>query len=220
MHVLNYILKIMIISQKVLSINLMKFQNVNSKLLGLVFTFLIIFLLNSCGPFKYQPVDVKDSPINDADMRKRNIEEGRGFSIPVGKNAGGGNFNFANANELWRATLDILEFTPLSNVDYTGGIIITDWYSSDNNLDQSIKISVQFLTEEIRADGILVKIYERKCQTISSCKVNMLESELNQEIKLAILKKAAQIKAGDLKKKRKEKGEVRIPKNSKDQNRD
>jgi len=207
----------MIIRQKVLSIHLMIFHKVNSKFLYPILTFFMIFFLSSCGPLKFDPVDVKDSPINDADMRKRNIEQGRGFTIPIGKDGkGGGNFNFANANEMWRATLDILEFTPLSNVDYTGGIIITDWYSNDNNLDQSIKISVQFLSEEIRADGLLVKIYEKKCQNISSCKVQMLETDLNQEIKLAILKKAAQIRAGDLKKIRKEKGEVRIPKNSKD----
>ena len=98
---------------------------------------------------RFERADVKDSPINDADMRKRNIEEGRGFSILPGTNNNkGGNFSFGNSNELWRATLDILEFTPLSNVDYGGGIIITDWYSTNNDLDQSIKISVQFLTDE------------------------------------------------------------------------
>ncbi len=181
---------------------------------------IILFLcstLGSCGPLKYEPVDVKDSPINDADMRKRNIEEGRGFTIPVGKNAGSGNFSFGNSNELWRATLDILDFTPLSNVDYGGGIIITDWYSSENNINESIKISIQFLSDEIRADGLLVKIYQKDCVSQSNCAVELIETDLNQEIKLAILKKAAQIKAGDIKKSREGKGEVRIPKNSKDQ---
>ena len=181
---------------------------------------IILFLystLSSCGPLKYEPVDVKDSPINDADMRKRNIEEGRGFTIPIGKNAGSGNFSFGNSNELWRATLDILDFTPLSNVDYGGGIIITDWYSSENNINESIKISIQFLSDEIRADGLLVKIYQKDCVSQSNCAVELIETDLNQEIKLAILKKAAQIKAGDIKKSREGKGEVRIPKNSKDQ---
>ncbi len=181
----------------------------------------ILFLcltLSSCGPFKYERADVKDSPINDADMRKRNIEQGRGFTIPVGKNAGGGgNFSFGNSNELWRATLDILDFTPLSNVDYGGGIIITDWYSSENNLNESIKISIQFLSDEIRADGLLVKIYQKDCVSQLNCAVELIETDLNQEIKLAILKKAAQIKLGDIKKSREGKGEVRVPKNSKDQ---
>ena len=182
---------------------------------------IILFLcstLGSCGPLKYERADVKDSPINDADMRKRNIEQGRGFTIPVGKNAGGGgNFSFGNSNELWRATLDILDFTPLSNVDYGGGIIITDWYSSENNLNESIKISIQFLSDEIRADGLLVKIYQKDCVSQLNCAVELIETDLNQEIKLAILKKAAQIKLGDIKKSREGKGEVKIPKNSKDQ---
>ena len=118
---------------------------------------------------------------------------------------------------MWRATLDILDFTPLSNVDYGGGIIITDWYSSENNINESIKISIQFLSDEIRADGLLVKIYQKDCVSQSNCAVELIETDLNQEIKLAILKKAAQIKAGDIKKSREGKGEVRIPKNSKDQ---
>ena len=104
----------------------------------------------------------------------------------------------------------------MSNVDYGGGVIITDWYSTNNNLDQSIKISVQFLTDELRADGLLIKVYRKNCTTDSKCAVKLIESDLNQEIKLAILKKAAQIKKGDLKKKNEERGEVKIPKNSKD----
>ena len=176
----------------------------------------ISLFLNSCGPLKYERADVKDSPINDAEKRKRNVEQGRGFTLPGTNNSGGGNFSFGNSNELWRATLDILEFTPLSNVDYGGGIIITDWYSAGDNLNQSIKISVQFLTDELRADGLLIKIYQKNCTTESNCAVKLIESDLNQEIKLAILKKAAQIKKGDLKKKNEERGEVIIPKNAKD----
>ena len=187
-----------------------------SILLRLITLLLLTTALASCGPFRYERADVKDSPINDADMRKRNIEQGRGFTIPIGKNSGGGNFSFANANELWRATLDVLDFTPLSNVDYGGGIIITDWYSNENDLDQSIKISVQFLSDEIRADGLLVKIYQKKCNSQTNCAVQTLESDLNQEIKLAILKKASQMQLDNRKKRRKDKGEVKIPKNAKD----
>ena len=186
------------------------------KLSIIILTLFLALSLNSCGPLAFKRADVKDSPINEADKRKRNIEEGRGFNIPIGKNAGGGNFSFANANELWKATLDILEFTPLSNVDYGGGIIITDWYSSETNLSESIKISVQFLSDEIRADGFTVKIYQKNCVADNNCSVKLIETDLSQEIKLAILKKAAQLKISTAKKRRSEKGEVKIPKNSKD----
>ena len=194
----------------------MNYLKLKSFGLSFISILIISLFLNSCGPLKFERADVKDSPINDADMRKRNIEEGRGFKLPGTINNKGGNFSFGNSNELWRATLDILEFTPLSNVDYGGGVIITDWYSTNNNLDQSIKISVQFLTDELRADGLLIKVYQKNCTTDSKCAVKLIESDLNQEIKLAILKKAAQIKKGDLKKKNEERGEVKIPKNSKD----
>ena len=194
----------------------MKYLNFKPFGLSLISILTIFLFLNSCGPLKFERADVKDSPINEADKRKRNIEQGRGFTLPGTNNSGGGNFSFGNSNELWRATLDILEFTPLSNVDYGGGIIITDWYSNNENLNQSIKISVQFLTDELRADGLLIKIYQKNCTTESNCAVKLIESDLNQEIKLAILKKAAQIKKGDLKKKNEERGEVVIPKNAKD----
>ena len=194
----------------------MNYLKLKSFVLSIISILIISLFLNSCGPLKFERADVKDSPINDADMRKRNIEEGRGFKLPGTINNKGGNFSFGNSNELWRATLDILEFTPLSNVDYGGGVIITDWYSTNNNLDQSIKISVQFLTDELRADGLLIKVYQKNCTTDSKCAVKLIESDLNQEIKLAILKKAAQIKKGDLKKKNEQRGEVIIPKNSKD----
>ena len=198
------------------TLNRMSYLKLKTFGLSLISILTIFLFLNSCGPLKFERADVKDSPINEADKRKRNIEQGRGFTLPVGKNATGGNFSFGNSNELWRATLDILEFTPLSNVDYGGGIIITDWYSANDNLNQSIKISVQFLTDELRADGLLIKIYQKNCTTESNCAVKLIESDLNQEIKLAILKKAAQIKKGDLKKKNEERGEVVIPKNAKD----
>ena len=194
----------------------MKYLNFKPFGLSLISILTIFLFLNSCGPLKFERADVKDSPINEADKRKRNIEQGRGFTLPGTNNSGGGNFSFGNSNELWRATLDILEFTPLSNVDYGGGIIITDWYSANDNLDQSIKISVQFLTDELRADALLIKVYQKNCTTDSNCVVKLIESDLNQEIKLAILKKAAQIKKGDLKKKNEERGEVIIPKNAKD----
>ena len=194
----------------------MKYLKLKPFGLSLISILTIFLFLNSCGPLKFERADVKDSPINEADKRKRNIEQGRGFTLPGTNNSGGGTFSFGNSNELWRATLDILEFTPLSNVDYGGGIIITDWYSANDNSNQSIKISVQFLTDELRADGLLIKIYQKNCTTESNCAVKLIESDLNQEIKLAILKKAAQIKKGDLKKKNEERGEVVIPKNAKD----
>ena len=135
------------------------------------------------------------------------MEEGKGITVFGGdKNKGGGDFIFASSNPMWRATLDILDFTPLSNVDYGGGIIITDWYSDETNLDESLKVSVQFLANEIRADGIDIKIFKKECNQSQACKVTPVNNNLNQEIKLAILKRAAKIQRGDKKKQLEESG--------------
>ncbi len=118
-----------------------------------------------------------------------------------GKKGGSGNFQFASSNEMWRATLDLLEFTPLSNVDYSGGVIITDWFSENSEQDP-IKITVRFLASEIRADGLKVIIYKKICkkEDKTNCKTVQDNTTLGNEIKLAILKKAAAIKDGEISK--------------------
>ena len=109
----------------------------------------------------------------------------------VKKRRGTGTFDFATSNEMWRASLELLDFTPLHNVDYSGGIIITDWFSERDDQDP-IKITIRFLSNEIRADGIIVTIHKRICKEkqFDNCKIIKIESTLSQEIKLAILKKA------------------------------
>ena len=172
---------------------------------------LISILFNSCG--FYKRADVKDFPIKDSEKRKKNIDEGRG--VTFGTVLGGkksGKFDFASSNEMWRATIAVLDFAPLINADYGGGIVITDWYSNDGNEDQSIKISVQFLSNEIRADGLDVKVYKKNCNNNQNCKISKIESSINQEIKLAILKKASLIKKNINKKRVEETGGYKIPK--------
>ena len=168
----------------------------------------IFFILQSCG--SWDPPDVKDSPINDADMRKRNIEEGRGITLG-GKKGGSGNFDFATSNEMWRATLQILDFVPLSTADYGGGIIITDWYSDNLDSKESIKIMVNFLSNEIRADGIDIKVYKKICNQNSNCNTRLIKSNISNDIKLAVLKKAAQIKKQDGKKRAKDNNYTIVP---------
>ena len=176
----------------------MKITNFKAKVL--YYSVITLFLLSlasivvSCGPLKPKYTDLRKIPGNPKDKRERNIREGRGFrAMGAFEKKGSGNFQFASSNEMWRATLDLLDFTPLSNVDYSGGIIITDWFneSSDQN---PVKISVRFLSNEIRADGLKVIIYKRICKKIdekNNCKTIKDNTTLGNEIKLAILKKAA-----------------------------
>ena len=117
-------------------------------------------------------------------------DEEKTFSVKINKNKGGV-FDFANANELWRASLDVIDFMPLASVNYSGGIIITDWYSENNNPNESIKISIRFLTNEIRSDALAIKIFNRKCEnSFTNCKFSEVGENLSAEIKKEILKKA------------------------------
>ena len=166
---------------------------------SLIFFLISLFLITSCGLYKRS--DVSDNPINDKDKREKNINEGKGITLGSLKNSGGGNFQFASSNPMWRATIEVLDFVPLTNVDYGGGIIVTDWYGDSASTNESIKIMVQFLSNEIRSDGIKINIYKKDCLSIGSCQTQILQTELNAEIKLAILKKAASLKKDTLKKK-------------------
>ena len=146
------------------------------KKLFTIFTvyFVIFQTLVSCGI--YRPVDAKKYPPQPELRVKNNIEEGRGFRLMTGlKNDGkGGKFEFANANPLWRASLDVIDFMPLASVNYSGGIIITDWYSENNNQSESIKISIRFMTNEIRSDALNIKVFNRKCSdSFLNCKITI-----------------------------------------------
>ena len=164
------------------------------------------FILTSCGIYKRS--DVKDNPVNvDARVRK-NIEEGRGIRFGRGSSQGGV-FDFASSNELWRASIEILDFVPFTNASYSGGIIITDWFSGNSKVENEkrmLKITVRFLTNEIRADALKIFIHEKICKlnTVNDCNVNKISSNLENEIKLAILKKAALLERGAFKKEAKE----------------
>ena len=158
---------------------------------------LLFFLTSSCGIYK--PADARKIDPNVNARVQKNIEEGRGFRIMGGKKKGGGTFEFASSNEMWRASIDLLDFTPFSNVDYSGGIIITDWFSDENSSkNESLKITVRFLSNEIRADGINVIIHKKVCDEKNKCNIKKIDSTLAGEIKLAILKEAAKISQSDM----------------------
>ena len=157
-----------------------------------VLLLLAIFLLNACNG-KFPGADARKFPDDPALRVKKNLEEGRGFKLnDQFGGAKGGKFDFASSNELWRASLDVIDFMPLTSVNYSGGIIITDWYSDENNPNESIKISIRFLTNEIRSDALDVKVFNRTCtNSLINCKVSQTDKVLVSEIKKQILKKAA-----------------------------
>ena len=158
----------------------------------------IIFILLLCSTLL---VSCKGMPGGDArkfpddpKLRiKKNLEEGRGFapSKILNGSGRGGVFEFASSNELWRASLDIIDFMPLTSVNYGGGIIVTDWYSTDQSSNESIKISIRFLSNEIRSDALDIKVFNKKCLTQTNCVISEKSGNITIELKQKILKTAA-----------------------------
>ena len=166
------------------------FNYMPKKIVFFITTILVFSFLNSCGIYK--PSDARTVSPNAKERVKKNLEEGKGISLGklMNEGRGGTNYQFASSNPMWRATLEILDFLPLANVDYSGGIITTDWYNEGTALDESIKITVRFLTNEVRSDGIRIIVHKKRCNLEQSCKITKISSAIEQELQVAILKKA------------------------------
>ena len=150
-------------------------------------------LLNSCGG-KFPGADARKYPDDPKKRIAKNIAEGRSFRAGnlLGSMGGSsGVFEFASSNQLWRASLDIIDFMPLTSVNYSGGIIITDWYSTDQSSNESIKISIRFLSNEIRSDALDIKVFNKKCLTQTNCVISERSGNITIELKEKILKTAA-----------------------------
>ena len=165
-------------------------KNINPSALFLIF----LIFLNSCGNNFFRGADARKVSPDPRERVKKNLEEGKGFRLDNAiKNrvSRGGNFEFASSNELWRASLDIIEFMPLTSANYSGGMIITDWYSNDNNPNETIKITIRFLSNEIRSDAIDINVFYKKCDAEYKCIVQKNNQNIESELRREILKKAA-----------------------------
>lgn len=166
----------------------------NTILTKIAILFFISVLINQCGIVR--KTDARKIPVNANDRQQKNLEQGK--RIRFGSSLGGtGKFDFASSNEMWKASIKILDFMPLSSADYGGGIIITDWYNNDLTSNEQLKIMIRFLSNEIRADGLEITIYKKFCNSASGtpqCSTAIDDGEIGSELKLAILKKAAAYK--------------------------
>ena len=155
---------------------------------------LIIFL------FIFPISCAKDKDAKDQVVKKKRIEPNVDERMRAARDKGGGifsssrmnknnTFEFSTSNVLWRASLESLKSIPLSNVDYSGGVILTDWYSSDLTANESIKIKIQFNSNELSASSIEVISHKKVCKNYA-CTINQLNNSFNLKIKSTILEKA------------------------------
>ena len=165
---------------------------------------MILFTQTGCQALKPKKVSAKDFPPDPRKRVEKNINEGRGFRL-LGNSETGTNYEFASANPLWRATLDTLDFMPLASANYSGGIVITDWYSENNSPNESVKISVRFLTNEIRSDALDINVYLKKCSNnLTNCSISKNNNDLVADLNMSILKKATKYQKQIIDKNKKE----------------
>ena len=175
----------------------------------IVIFFSLQVFLSSCGTADKlkslrKPVDLRKTPLDPDERAKKNIQEGKGISLKGLTSKGSTTYQFSTSNPMWRASLETLDFLPLTTVDYSGGVIITDWYSDGNINSESIKISIRFLGNDIRSENVKVIIHKKTCSSNINCKVDLLtKTKIREEVHSAILRKAALIEQESKKQKKK-----------------
>ena len=176
--------------------NLKSLKTISSGIKYLSHLSLICLFLTGCSvPNALKPKKVsKDRPVNAQERARQNIEQGRGISL---KGAVSGRrsttYEFSTSNPLWRASLETIDFMPLATVDYSGGIIITDWYSDASSGNDSIKITVRFLSNEVQSNSIKIIVHNKKCKINENCTIREIDSKIKFELQKSILAKAVLI---------------------------
>jgi len=172
------------------------------------FSFILIFLtFTSCSKGFFKKMDTRETPVNAQERARKNVEEGRGVSIAgiIKGRKSSTNYEFSTANPMWRASLEILDFLPMTTVDYSGGMIISDWYSDNTSSNsESIKITLRFLSNEVRSESLKIIVHKKICKTSSTCTVKILNnSAISQELRSTIIKQAALLESEAKDKKKK-----------------
>ncbi len=164
----------------------------------------IILLSLSCS--KTDPVTGEKIIIEPDPAKKARDAAARGgglFGEIGGQKSSGQILNFGTSNVLWRATLKSLDFLPLVSSDYSGGILIYDWYSQANNPKEQIKISVQFLNNELKSDSVKITAHKRICENVDKCSNLIVEQKFIDTVKDNIIAVARSIKIEEAKKEKK-----------------
>ena len=176
-------------------------SNLPNILKKIIPAFLVLLILSSCGGFKLpKPGDARKTPASGKERALKNIKEGRGMSLGGLANRKT-TYEFSTSNPMWQATFDVIDFMPLVTVDYGGGTIITDWYTDANTVNDSLKFTIRFLSNEVRPDSLKIIIHKKTCKIQSNCIVQKIASKLEDTIRSEIITKAAVLEAASKKKK-------------------
>ena len=188
---------------KVNALNLFLLHKCNM-LVRLVIIISISLLAVSCSkkPEKSEnPLINKKKRINpNVEERAEAIRDQGGGIFNSSKTKQGTTYEFATSNVLWRASLNTLENIPLNQVDYSGGVVITDWYSVENS-NESIKIQIKFLNNELKPSSLKILSFKKICETTNNCKIVKMNNEFNNKILAKVIDKARDLSIKDEEKK-------------------
>jgi hypothetical protein len=177
----------------------------NQMIMRFLILFLVVFIINGCSSSK-DPVtgETKTYEPDPAKRAKEYADKGGGLFGDINSKKPGANiYDFATSNVLWRATLKSLDFLPILNADYSGGIVIYDWYSEDLNSSEQMKVSVRFLNNEVRSDSLEINVYKKVCETFDKCKTIKMTNNFPNQLKENILSVARLMKIEEAKKEKK-----------------
>ena len=173
----------------------------------IVTTLIFTGFLTGCNVFKAEVDPITGKKVRkEPNLGKRAqdyADEGGGI-FNSGNMSRGTTYEFATANVMWRATLNSLDFIPLQSVNYSGGVVITDWYSNDLNSNESIKLEIRFLSNETSPSSIKITSYKKICK-IQNCKTIKLNNDFNNKLKSTIIEQARKLKLEEEIKKKKKK---------------
>ena len=169
---------------------------------NLFFLSFLIIILSSCkNNEKKDGITGNQEKLENPDERARNFADKNPITLFKDSKDKNTNFEFGTSNVLWRASLKTIDFIPLATVDYSGGIIITDWYSEGKLNKEQIKIQIRFVSTELRSESIQVISYKKICDGNNDCTNIAGNENFNREIKDLIINTARQIKIEESKKK-------------------
>jgi hypothetical protein len=166
-----------------------------------IFLVLLTFSCAKTDPMTGEKIIIEPDPVKKA---RDSAARGGGILGDIGgQKSSNQTVNFGNANVLWRASLKSLDFLPLISSDYSGGILIYDWYSQSNNSKEQIKISIQFLSNELRSDSIKIIAHKRICENIDKCSNLIVDQKFADTVKENIITVARSLKIEEAKKEKK-----------------
>ena len=162
--------------------------------------FFAIFACSSDDKQKEEQSILKKKRVNpNAEARAREFADKNPIFNKNKKNTNS-TYDFGTSNPLWRATLKTLDFIPLNNVDYAGGVIISDWYGNEGENSTQIKIKIQFLSDQLSVSSIEINGHKKICAQ-NKCSIQKTDENFNQSLKQKIFENARKISLSDESKK-------------------